>query len=231
MRVIIVGDIHGDFGSLNELIAAESPDYILQCGDFGYFPRECGGWPPKDPPIVPGSCKVHFADGNHEDHDALARAVSEGRLEAPENVFYQPRGSVLTLPDGRNVLFLGGAEATPPREPIDGVVIEDSPVPPLSVDVIASLPSALRVDVVISHTCPLSFELNANAPYGYEPEVWSSKFNDVTRTFLEHVFQAVRPRRWYFGHFHVYERGMSGGCEWCALGCSEGKEEWWDVWG
>jgi len=227
MRVIVAGDLHGDFDSLNELIESQSPDYILQCGDFGYYPKECGGWPPRDPSIIPGDCKVYFADGNHEDHEALALAVSEVRLEAPRNVFYQPRGSLLALPDGRNVLFVGGAEATPPREPIFGVLIEDSPVPPLLIDVLGKTPSDTKIDVVISHSCPAAFDLKASAPHGYEPHAWASKFNDPARAVLDQILLIYRPKRWYFGHFHVHETGVSGDCEWCALGYSEGEENWW----
>lgn len=229
MRIIISGDLHGDFESLNHLIASERPDYILQCGDFGYYPGNHGGWPPKNPQIIPGECLVHFADGNHEDHDALSLALQNNRLEGPRGVFFQPRGSVLSLPDGRNVLFIGGAEASQPREPVFGVVINDAPVPPLSLDVLNDLPGDIKIDIVISHTCPSSFDLEARVPHGYEPRAWKAKLHDPTRETLDKVLHRCKPERWFFGHFHIHQEGMIAGCKWCALGFSEGEEKWWDV--
>ena len=36
------------------------------------------------------------------------------------NIFYMPRGSVLSLSDGRNVLFMGGAESVDKRRRTPG---------------------------------------------------------------------------------------------------------------
>ena len=52
--------------------------------------------------------KVLFCDGNHDNHWEL-RALKN--LAVSDNVFYQPRGSTITLPDGRNFLFMGGANS------------------------------------------------------------------------------------------------------------------------
>ena len=39
MSIIIAGDFHGNFGPVNTLIAKYKPSMILQCGDFGWWPR------------------------------------------------------------------------------------------------------------------------------------------------------------------------------------------------
>lgn len=38
-KVAIVGDIHGDWDFLNNIIKTYSPDIVLCCGDFGWWPR------------------------------------------------------------------------------------------------------------------------------------------------------------------------------------------------
>lgn len=38
-NILVYGDLHGDWGALNRLISKKHPDIVLQCGDFGWFPR------------------------------------------------------------------------------------------------------------------------------------------------------------------------------------------------
>lgn len=57
-------------------------------------------------------------DGNHEDHATL-HELTRGSREAVEigpRIFFQPRGSPFTLPDGRVVLFVNGAKSLGWRE-------------------------------------------------------------------------------------------------------------------
>ena len=76
-KIIVSGDIHGDWAALNSLINSKRPEVILVCGDFGYwgdiFPktknwddvkfRFHGETRIKDSGI---GTKVFFAPGNHE---------------------------------------------------------------------------------------------------------------------------------------------------------------------
>jgi len=41
-KILITGDIHNDFGELNELINKKRPDLVICCGDFGYWPKLLG---------------------------------------------------------------------------------------------------------------------------------------------------------------------------------------------
>jgi len=34
MKIMIVGDVHGEFGTLNTLINRRKPDMIIACGDL-----------------------------------------------------------------------------------------------------------------------------------------------------------------------------------------------------
>lgn len=70
----IVGDVHGEFGRLNAWVNKKRPEIILQCGDFGYWPRHISKREKKrGEPIVPKihDTKLYWIDGNHEDHWSL----------------------------------------------------------------------------------------------------------------------------------------------------------------
>jgi predicted nucleotidyltransferase len=205
-EVLVVGDVHGRYEELNRLIRVLKPKMVLQCGDFGYFPRL--DYMPKDGgetiyPFEPqgkienGNVPVHFCDGNHEDHEALAKFNSKtptGHEVAP-SVFYQERGSTITLPDGRVVLFMGGAESidrhrrTEGRDWFPGELLTEADL--------ASLPDC-KVDIVISHTLPAVLGFFGD----FDSKSHRYKQDDPSRLVLDKVFYRYRPSYWYFGHWH-----------------------------
>ena len=101
-KILAVGDVHGKFGMLNKLINKEKPDLVLQCGDFGYWPKEHGKTYVGSTGrvtyfdqycIKPGDSKIYFCAGNHEDHESLL--LKEENNEIMKNVFYKKKGSTL----------------------------------------------------------------------------------------------------------------------------------------
>ncbi len=77
---LVVGDIHGEFAKLNKIInrRRDSIDMILQCGDWGYWPKFHGTTYvdritgkvkiENNYNVKNGKTKIYFCDGNHEDH-------------------------------------------------------------------------------------------------------------------------------------------------------------------
>jgi len=182
--ILVVGDLYGHFEALNDLVKGKQPDIILQVGDFGY-------WPPDDPELELGKTKVYWCDGNHEDHDTLDLIKRTGQLEVAPSCFYQPRGSILRLPDGRRVLFFGGAESMdkahrnrredwfPQELPtyLDFAKVLDAPV-----------------DIVISHTAPACFNIEKSPPFGYASLPWLAKFKEPTPKMLDVILELVQPK-------------------------------------
>jgi predicted phosphodiesterase len=39
MKILITGDVHAQFGILNNLINKEKPELVICCGDFGFWPK------------------------------------------------------------------------------------------------------------------------------------------------------------------------------------------------
>lgn len=213
--IIVAGDIHGNFGVLNSLIARHREiSLILQVGDFGFWPRSTPQNPHK---IKNGNTIICWAPGNHEDWEVLGNLTNN---EVFPNVFYMERGSVLTLEDGRNVLFMGGALSIDRKFRVErscdyGWFHEET----ISQKDIEELPDD-HIDIVISHTAPNIFPL-----YDYHEEYKIPK--DPSRDALDFVFKKYHPDLWYFGHMHRFQKGCTSGCVWTGLSAVNYSGEWW----
>jgi len=221
-EILIVGDVHGDFGTLNQLMNKKKPKIVLQCGDFGYWPRF------RDfrlkAPLPPEGCKLYWCDGNHEDFEVLYRRETD---ELWPGVIYKPRGSVLTLPDGRNILFMGGAQSIDKESRTNRISwFEEEEICQRDIN---NLPD-VHIDIVISHTCPVEFDkvdkwVSLNKQF--LPE-YNTKVGDWSRKALSFVLEKYRPQKWYYGHWHTHLTDVYEGCEWMCLDMARGMKKWWD---
>lgn len=223
-KILVVGDLHGDWGRLNILIQKKQPDIVLQCGDFGWWPAmevqrpvlygRQRTWTLRG--VKPGCAKVYFCDGNHEQHPEL---IQDGGVhEMYENVFHCSRGSVLRLPGGRIVMFVGGANSIDKGQRTPGHDwFPDENITPMEFSHASKFPG--RVDVVISHTCPESFDI-----VGTE-----GKTVDPNRKALDYLLEKHRPALWYFGHWHKSQKGVESSTRWECLDYPGHGGKWW-VW-
>ena len=236
MKIIICGDIHGDWGALNQLIDKKKPDMILQVGDWGWFPHYHG-----KPGVTRGGAswnqygvknhqgdkitKIYWCGGNHENWDSLDKMGTE-IYEIPEqkDVFFCPFGTTLELPDGQIVLFAGGAKSTDAHTRIEG----DSwwRQEEISQADIDRLPD-INVDIVISHTVPRQW---MDACYyslcGMRTD-GSTRYHDSSTFALDIVKQKYNPKKWYSGHFHVGFYREIQGCKWNSLDMPRNLGFWW----
>ena len=220
-HIIVVGDLHGDFAKLNRLICRRRPEFVLQVGDFGFWPFG------QDAPhlhLKPQGAKIHWIDGNHEEHEELLE--TGGRLPGVDKVVFQPRGSVLQLPDGRNVLFCGGAKSIDHAVRMSGFNwFPDLEM--LNEDDLYSFPdpNKVNIDIVVSHTAPCEFDVKG-FPEHLWPDWWDHE-PDPSRNILSVVYERYRPARWFFGHFHRFQEGECRGCKWTALAAAQEGGRWW----
>ena len=207
-KILIAGDVHGSFSILNAAVAEHSPLMVLQCGDFGYWPEDMNlpynGFKNASNAQVP----VHFCDGNHENHSALETMVKYGY--APHyvgpGVVYQERGSTLTLPDDRVVLFAGGADSVDKDVRTKGH--DWFPGELLTEKDFAKFPD-VQVDIVISHAAPTSAVL--------PPPLREDRFHDPSRAVLQKVLERYKPSLWFGAHYHIPFAHRLGNCEFCSL--------------
>ena len=208
-KIVVMGDIHGDFATLNTFINKHHPKIILQVGDFGYWPNMTDVGTPKAQDTL-----IYFCDGNHEDHWALRDRTTD---ELWPNIHFMPRGSTLRLPDGRNVLFIGGGISIDKYRRTIGV--SWFPEETITQKDISNLPDE-TVDIVISHTCPNEFDIRGRFNM--------AKFDDPSQDALSVVLEKYNPALWYFGHFHVTSKGTYNKTKWQCVDMTY-NQQWWTI--
>lgn len=170
--------------------------------------------------------EVYWCPGNHEDWWDLVheKGYLKGPIEVQKGVYYMKRGEMLRLPDGRNILFMGGAESIDkdlrtfgrdwfPEEIITQADVYDLPSP-----------EEVGVDIVISHTCPREFHREI---FNVENSVRTrAKFEDPSMLALSYILHNFRPGLWFFGHFHLYKSGVFNNTRWFCLDMAP-NSNWW----
>ena len=214
MKTLIVGDIHNEFAYLNDLINKKQPDLLICCGEFGYWPNI--PWAAQFTNIKPQNSKILWCEGNHEDFWSLQRRETD---ELVPNVIYMPRGSTYTLPDGRVIMFFGGANSIDKN--IRTLGVDWFPEEVITQKDLYNLPD-IKVDIFITHTCSLEIK-NIIIPRDHLKE------NDPSYNALSELWNIYRPSLWYFAHFHFCKTGYQGDTKWTCLGAAGMDTKWW-VW-
>ena len=193
MKILVIGDVHNQFNDLNTIINKKKPDLVICCGDFGYWPafNKSQGILPLSYIKLQTAEKLLFCDGNHEDHWALRDRTTN---ELEPGIIYQPRGSTYTLPDGRIILFMGGALSIDKN--LRTIGVDWFPEETITQKDLDNL-SDIKVDIFITHTCPVELvnALTVNYPEkGVEP----------SNHALSELWQKYKPDLWFLGHWHQY---------------------------
>ena len=254
-KIIIAGDLHGVWGPVNFLINRKKPDIILQCGDFGWWPKlhntreiYSGEYEDISDEIIGDpwqrmmakrvhkawnqfglknkDTKIYWCDGNHEDHWDLIE--ERNHIKAPcemmPNVYYMKRGSVLQLPDKRNILFMGGADSVDKRRRTLGQ--DWFPEELITQSNVHNLPE-VDIDIVISHTCPLEFhEELIKKGFWADKQVYLDRIKDPSAHALSYILYKYKPKLWYFAHFHISVFGWYRDTTWHCLDMV-GNNNWW----
>jgi len=220
--IIVSGDFHGEFNKVNEFLSSHPKvSTILQCGDFGFWPRlhnttyinTRGKIQRYDQYNLKNKdTKIFWCDGNHEDFESLKNLKNN---EIMRNVFYMKRGSILTLEDERKVLFIGGAASNDKKLRIPGY--SWFPEELISQEDIYNLPEE-KINIVISHTSPKEFNNVIKE---------SLKYYDPSREALSYVLKKYKPELWYFGHMHLFKQGYDFDCKWTCLSAIGFDQRWW----
>ena len=215
MKVLITGDVHNEFGHLNTLLNKKKADLVICCGDFGYWPRfNDKGTASLSSINLQGAKELRWCDGNHEDHDSLDQREPD---EIEPGIIYMPRGSTYTLPDGRVIMFMGGAESIDKNWRTTGV--DWFPQEIINQSNFKNLPD-IKVDIFITHTCPVELvhELKLNYPdKDYEP----------SNKALSELWKIYKPDLWFFGHWHQYGEYKIMGTKCYALSAVGFGDRWW----
>jgi hypothetical protein len=199
--IVFLGDIHGDFAPLRQIAPfLGEDDIVIQVGDFGFYPGFRATWP-NDFKFT-----TYAIDGNHEDFRIVGHQTEV--TEMANNLFYVPRGTVLTS-KGVKIGFLGGgsstdkADRTPGKDWFRKEIITEEQVMRLCDNVRA----AGGVNYLVTHTPGKSFiktwfpKLDL-AAYDLPPD-WV----DISAEMVDAVLATVDFGQHICGHMHrtVYD--------------------------
>lgn len=191
MQFGALGDIHGDFDSVQRIMRAHPEvSFWVSVGDL---PDEHGVYHPVPAPL-------YWIKGNNEDFDAIA----QGRL--PPNLHHLPNGS-LTEVDGVRLAALGGTLAPTWYD----TAVADLPHPKKGSARATELADKRRhfvreeveackamkgVDVLLTHEAPRPYRVGRI---------------DAGKTPINEVLAAMQPRLHLFGHHHRFSEQVRQG--------------------
>ncbi len=209
MKILVVGDIHGNFGKLNSLINKQKPDILFLLGDVAIF------WNGKNymDEIKTGNTKVYFLMGNHSDHDYAEEHYGRNFIEPIEitkNIYYCGIGSSLQV-ENKTILFAGGADSIDKQFRLPGRTwFQQEYFNNKDYNFIMNNYANQKIDIIMSHSCPASMAYHLIT-------FRNEKYNDPSYAGLEELLDYFHPKKWYFGHFHKFEEGFEKGCKWTCL--------------
>jgi predicted phosphodiesterase len=225
MRVLIVGDVHGQHGKLAEALRQAQADYrieaAIQVGDFGFYKNQLGA---ASKARVRYPVPLHAIDGNHENHAWLRRALLTGaaRSWARElNLIYQPRPSVAVLGNSR-VGFLGGALHVDRPQTHNWLSGFPNYILQRHREHAVALFNRERPELIVTHSCParigIGLRSSAEMQQGVAEHIAAAGFDpgpadDCGEVELSRLWGELsyKPRAWVFGHFHRAHEAMIEG--------------------
>jgi hypothetical protein len=212
MRVLIVGDVHGQQRELAEKLRQVQTDYRIeagiQAGDFGFYENRMAE-------TVRYPVPLHVIDGNHEDHRWLRRALRRDAADVwkkERNLIYQPRPSVARLGVSK-VGFMGGALHV--DRPQKHNLLSGLPnyILRRHREQAVALFNREKPDLIVTHSCPSGIGIgvrgSADLEHGVAEHIRGAGFDagpqdDCGEAELAELWRGLcyRPRGWVFGHFH-----------------------------
>lgn len=225
MRVLIVGDVHGQHGELAKALRQAQADYrieaAIQVGDFGFQRNLLGAGRATR---VRYSVPLHAIDGNHEDHAWLRRALLTGaasRWAHELNLIYQPRPSVAKL-GASKAGFLGGALHVDRPQKHNWLIGFPNYILQRQREQAVALFNRERPELIVTHSCPagigIGLKSSAEMTPGVAEHISAAGFDpgpagDCGEVELSRLWGelAYKPRAWVFGHFHRAHEAMISG--------------------
>ncbi len=186
----VVGDIHGDFASLDR-VQRRHPEvpFWLSVGDVA---DDAGRYPTP-------TARLYWIKGNNENFDFVAECEA-GR--STTNLTFVPNGVRMTI-DGLVIAGLGGtlapswyeraAHELPPSRRADR---RDDKRRHFVHEEVTRCEALRAIDVFLSHEAP--------RPYLVTPSATSSRRVDAGKTPINEILKAMGPRLHFFGHHHAF---------------------------
>jgi hypothetical protein len=189
-----VGDLHGDFASLDRIMVRHPEVAFWVCpGDLA---SETGEYPRPRAPFF-------WIKGNNEDFDFVA-AQPAGGGTIP-HLHYIPNGVSVKAPGGFMLAGLGGTFAPTwyekPASELRSATKQDDKRRHFVHEEVDACKQLSGIDIFLSHEAARPFLLTPQRKSG------PSRPLDAGKTPINEVLAAMRPRLHLFGHHHTYAVG------------------------
>jgi Icc-related predicted phosphoesterase len=186
-----IGDLHGDFDSLDRIMARHPEVAFWVCpGDLA---SESGEYPRPRAPFF-------WIKGNNEDFDFVA-AQPSGSGTIP-HLHYIPNGVSVQAPGGITLAGLGGTFAPTwydkPASELRAVSKRDDKRRHFVQEEVEACKRLTGIDIFLSHEAARPFLLTPKRSTG------PSRALDAGKTPINEVLTAMQPRLHLFGHHHTY---------------------------
>lgn len=238
--IYVIGDVHGEVDTLNEMLKLLEPEVAILLGDVGLFWNHQNyvyssmssiAIPHGKPKfseyafqqIDSSKTKIFWLMGNHEEFNYVEKnwgRVGKEPIEIKPNLFYCPIGSTLSI-NGKECLFIGGALSIDKEyRTMDVDWFKQEELNSEDFSFIEKFVEGKKIHTIFSHTCPHHFTILA--PHDKR----GHKFEDNSCKILRDVRESIQPDYWFFGHWHRFKGGYCGNTTWqCINTISEGWEE------
>lgn len=200
MKILAVGNVHGSSGNLERVFKEaqkQQCEKILQVGDFeGYGFAGYGEFRSKLFFDWAGrfantyGIPLHFIRGNHDNSDWL---LGLGKTQIRENIWYHPN-SEKWIWGKTSFIAAGGAYSLDRGMRVLGTDLWSSEE--ISEEDIKRTESVGIVDIVISHDCPITSNLEDYMGMLPMTECLSNRHK------LQSIVENVKPKMLIHGHFH-----------------------------
>jgi predicted phosphodiesterase len=212
--ILLLGDIHGDYRTLqraidkaNEVDAAA----LIQVGDFGLF-RSFGMNSEEQfkNVVYTSKCPVYFIDGNHDDCERWTTYTEVSQVYPELPLYYVPRGTVMEI-DNRTIAFMGGAASIDKNMRLQEGWHWDEKENISPYEVLRMMDNAKdkHIDMFITHCPPNSvinehFDPRAKLQFGVGLD-----WHDHNQDIIENIWHAIGTPNVYSGHMHKRVVGMT----------------------
>ena len=193
MKIVVIGDIHGDFPKLFEILDNTDADLYLQVGDLaGFMDFNTWVYTEVSKPLI-------FIAGNHENYDILEPYNSKDRKEMYEiekNLFYLPIGHHVNI-KGVRIGGLGGNYA-PTRYHLNRKELHYKRRRHYTQNDVNKLLTSKKLDILLTHEAPSPFIIHR---YPHTPKD-IGKGSDIGRPEITYLIKSLKPRYHFYGHHH-----------------------------
>lgn len=194
MKILFIGDVHGQLNVLERLVNESDADIAVQCGDMGVW-IDClpGKSLPKKYRLSLNK-PVYFVEGNHDNHAYLA-SIKQGEgvgVEMFKNLIWMPRGAKKEI-GGKKFLFCGGADSVDKAYRLAYYPGTWWPEEVIEPSVLDCVNKDDEFDFVVTHDRP-EFVTHRLFP--------GTKIVGTSSMVLSNLYSKIIAKNWVNGHWH-----------------------------